>query len=88
MPIEGFVTRTVEVIRDVCEGEIREVPVPQIVKEIEYIYRDREPEPISVTEGKIYTEPGYNNPPSGFHRHEFEHTRQVPPAKAGGLLGG
>ena len=72
VPIEGFVVQTVEVIRDVCEGQIREVPVPQIVKEIEYIYRDREP--ISVTEGKIYTESGYNNPPSGFHSHTFTHT--------------
>ena len=89
VPIEVFVGETVEVITEVVVERIvevpekiieieviREVPVEKIVEVIKTVYVEvpAAPETISVTEGKIYTEPGYNNPPSGFHSHTFTHT--------------
>lgn len=89
VPVEVFVGDTVEIIREVVVERIievpekiveievvKEVPVEKIVEIIktEYIEVPVDSDPISVTEGKIYTESGYNNPPHGHHTHEFTHT--------------
>lgn len=74
--IEVFVTKTIEIIREVevPVEVIKEVPVEIIVNQIKTIYRDTDTGAVSVTAGAIYTEPGYHNPPTGFHAHSFTHT--------------
>ncbi|RKU21039.1 hypothetical protein C6499_22735 [Candidatus Poribacteria bacterium] len=67
VPVE--VVKEVEVPVEV----IKEVPVEKIVEVVRTVYVT-ETDPISVTAGATYTEPGYHNPPAGFHRHSFTHT--------------
>ena len=82
IPIEVFVGRTVEVIKEVIKEVpvektvIREVPVERIVEVVRTVYleSDEQTGPIQVTDGAVYTEAGYHNPPAEFHAHEFSHT--------------
>ena len=78
IPIEVFIERTVEIIKEVfIEVEvIKEVPVETIIEVIKTVYVGvpTQRQSISVTEGAIYTESGYNNPSDGSHAHEYTHT--------------
>lgn len=88
VPIEVFVTETVEIIKEVIKKVpvevvrkvevpveiIKKVPVEVIVHRIKTIYSDTATGTVSVTAGAIYTESGYHNPPTGFHAHTFTHT--------------
>ena len=77
VPVEKIVE--VEVIKEVPVEKIvevpviKEVPVEKIVEVVKTVYVT-ETDPISVTAGATYTEPGYHNPPTGFHAHTFTHT--------------
>ena len=88
VPVEVFVTETIEVIKEVIGTKIVEVPVETIVEVIKEVYIEVtvevpgperivevlvKPEPV-VTEGAVYTVADYDDPPTGFHSHSIEHT--------------
>ena len=76
VPVETIVKEIETVYIEVPVEVIKEVPVETIVKEVETVYVEvpAESTELSVTEGAVYTEDGYNNPPDRYHRHTFTHT--------------
>jgi hypothetical protein len=74
VPVDRVVEVIKEVIVEVEVEVIKEVPVEVEVIKTVYVEVPAEPEQISVTEGAVYTEADYGNPPEEFHAHEFEHT--------------
>lgn len=75
VPVEVIKEVPVETIVKEIKTVYVEVPVETIVKEVETVYVEvpAQATEISVTEGAVYTEDGYNNPPDRYHRHTFTH---------------
>lgn len=76
VPIEVIKEVPVETIVKEIKTVYVEVPVETIVKEVETVYVEvpAQSTELSVTEGAVYTEDGYNNLPDRYHRHTFTHT--------------
>ena len=76
VPVEVIKEVPIETIVKEIEIVYVEVPVETIVKEVETVYVEvpAQSTDLSVTEGAVYTEDGYNNPPDRYHRHTFTHT--------------
>ena len=72
VPVEVFVTETIEIIKKIPEIEYVEVPVTEVVEVVKTVYRQGPSQ--TATDGATYTSSAYTNLPSGWHRHTITHT--------------